>query len=130
MTTQEFYAAYERLSEHGYCDDAGGMEYQGALDAWQEAGCPDDVDAFIKHYANNGPEEAVNQDEVQVGLAIMELHAGNHAAATAALATLPVNMPACDQHTAVCPCQFCCGWREGRRQALVHVASPSPIYVV
>jgi hypothetical protein len=39
-------------ADHGYCDDIQGAEYQRVRREWFDAGCPDDVDLFIRRHAN------------------------------------------------------------------------------
>jgi hypothetical protein len=50
-----FWAAYEQLSASGWCDGAGGAEYDRVREEWEKAGRPEDVDAFIRRRANVGP---------------------------------------------------------------------------
>jgi hypothetical protein len=57
-----FRAAYERLSRDGHCDAPGGMEYRRVWEeyrrVWEEyrsAGCPEDVENFIRRRANALP---------------------------------------------------------------------------
>lgn len=48
----EFYRTYDRLSDSGICDGAGGMEYRRVYMEWVEAGSPKNIAAFIKRGAN------------------------------------------------------------------------------
>jgi hypothetical protein len=52
----DFYAAYERLSETGACDSPGGMEYERFRGEWIACCQPADLDSFIKLHANIGPD--------------------------------------------------------------------------
>ncbi len=54
-TKARFWAAYKRLSESGKCDCEGGMECRRVFREWKEAGCPEDLDAFIYVAANTMP---------------------------------------------------------------------------
>lgn len=52
MKQDEFYDAYDRLSEEGKCDSPGGMEYTRVRDEWVRAGRPADIESFIIRRAN------------------------------------------------------------------------------
>ena len=57
---QNFYAVYEGLSEKGWCDSAGEMEYQRVLEEWTLAGKPGadglaELVQFIRWAANQRP---------------------------------------------------------------------------
>lgn len=59
VVPDEFYLTYDKLSEDGYCDDAGGCEYNRVREEWEEAGKPtgQDMIDFIQGGANAGPNQ-------------------------------------------------------------------------
>jgi hypothetical protein len=48
---------YERISQDGYCDSPGGCEYRRVREEFLLAGCPNNVEQFIRWRANAGPLE-------------------------------------------------------------------------
>jgi hypothetical protein len=56
MTEQDFWDAYERLSQTGRCDGPGGMEYRRVLDEWKRVGCLSGIEHFIAVRASLGPD--------------------------------------------------------------------------
>ncbi len=64
---RQFWRAYDRLSEEGLCDSAGGAEYSRVLDEWRSFGCPMNyLDQFITARANAIPERIRPPDDAEV----------------------------------------------------------------
>jgi hypothetical protein len=47
MDSRDFYDAYDRLAQDGYCDEPGGEEYKRVLGEWFHAGKPAGLKTFI-----------------------------------------------------------------------------------